>query len=220
MSTFKAGSLTRDTYLDWFDIIQGEAIHHGIWKYIDPTTNFSHVEPQKPKPSDYKIAANKLSDLDENEKIMLREDCAQYRVDIQLYRQESNLMGELRSKIINSLQESHRKLIFGYMSCREVLKQIKDRLDPAEDLQRIQLFEEYGKLRAAPLKRNVEAWLMEWERFDIITKRMKIADFNDYKFIQDFLSSSKPLLPTWCQGLDSLVRDFKGCSRLGNFGEL
>ena len=84
MSTFKAGSLTRDTYLDWFDLIQGEAIHHGIWKYIDPTTNISHVKPQKPKPSDNKIAANKLSDLDENEKIMFWEDCAQYRVDIQL----------------------------------------------------------------------------------------------------------------------------------------
>lgn len=38
---------------------------------------------------------------------------------------------------------------------------------------------------------------MEWERFDIMAKRVKIADFNDYNFIQDFLSSAKSLMPTW-----------------------
>ena len=197
MATVKPGSLTRNSYLDWFDTIQGEATHHGVWKFIDPTTNISPVEPQKPKPSDYKATASKLADLNEDEKIMFREDCAQYRVDIQLYKQECNLIGELRVKIINSLQDSHRKLIFGHMNCRDVLKQIKDRLEPALDLQQLQLIEDYSKLRTVPMKRNIDGWLMEWERFDIVAKRMKIPDFNDYKLIQDFLSNAKLLLPTW-----------------------
>ncbi|KAI0990906.1 hypothetical protein K3495_g17281, partial [Podosphaera aphanis] len=40
-------------------------------------------------------------------------------------------------------------------------------------------------------------WLMEWERLDIMIKRLTIADFSDYKMIQDFLSSANSLLPMW-----------------------
>lgn len=38
---------------------------------------------------------------------------------------------------------------------------------------------------------------MEWECLEITVKRLKMADFSDYKMIQDFLSASSSLLPMW-----------------------
>lgn len=125
MASFKTGSLTRDIYLEWFDLLQGEAIHHGVWKFIDPSITVPHTEPKKQHPSDYSSTASKLNDLDEDDKIMFREEFAQYRVDFQLYKQEYRLIGGLRAKIKDSLQENHRKLIFGFMNYREDIKQIK-----------------------------------------------------------------------------------------------
>ena len=197
MAFFKAGSLSKDTYLEWFDMIQGHATDSGIWKFVEPESTVIHEEPQKPKFTDYKSAASKFADLNEDEKSMYKEDSAQYRVDIQTFRQESRAIGELRTKIVESLQPNHRKLIFGYMTCREVLAQVKNRLEPNDDIQQMQVTEDYAKARHTPCAKNVDSWLMEWERLEIMVKRLKIADFCDYKFIQDLLSSSSPLLPMW-----------------------
>lgn len=86
------------------------------------------------------------------------------------------------------------------MSCREVLKQIKDRLEPTEDLQILKIIDEYAKIRIPPTGKKVDLWLMEWERLEIMVKRLKIADFSDYKLTQDFLTASSILLPMWVTG--------------------
>lgn len=156
-----------------------------------------HLEPQKPVLSVYKENAIRYADLDKDEKEMFKEDNAQYRVDFQSYKQEYRLIGELRVILVESLHENHRKLIFRYMTCREVLKQIKDRLEPAEDLQRLKIINEYSKIRIRSSSRNVDGWLMECERSDIMIKRLKIADFSDYKLTQDFILAANPLQPIW-----------------------
>lgn len=125
MASFTVGSLSKDTYLEWIDMIEGHATDSGIWLYIDPMSSIAHNQPKKPEPSDYNPSVTSLSDLNEDEKLMYREDDVLYRVDIQSYRQEKKLIGELRSKIVESLHQNHRKLIFGCMSCSEVLLQIK-----------------------------------------------------------------------------------------------
>lgn len=38
---------------------------------------------------------------------------------------------------------------------------------------------------------------MEWERLDIMTKRLKVSDFSDYKLTQDFLTAANSLQPIW-----------------------
>ena len=158
MSSFKPGSLITDTYLDWIDVIQGHAIESGIWKFVDPTSAVYHKEPKKPEPSDYKRNAVRFADLDDDEKAMFREDNAQYRADIQSFKQECRLIGELRTKIVESLQENYRRLIFGNMTCREVLKKIKDRLEPAEDLQRVKSIDDYSRARSTPAAQKIEGW--------------------------------------------------------------
>lgn len=171
MAFFKAGSLTKENYMEWFDTIQGHATDSGIWKFVNPSGNVIHEEPKKPIFSDYKSTATKLADLDDDEKTIFKEDNAQYRIDIQSFKHECKLIGELRSKIVDSLQEHHRRLIFGYMTCQEVLKQVKNRLEPAEDLQRLKIIDDYGKARITPSGKKIEMWLMEWERLDIMIKR-------------------------------------------------
>lgn len=190
-------SLNRDFYIDWIDMVQGHAIEHDIWKFIDPNNMSYHLEPQKPIPSDYKAGATRFADLDKDQKEMFKEDSAQYRVDIQSYKQECRLIGELRAKIVESLHESHSKLIFGHMTCREVLRQIRDRLEPAEDLQRLKVIDDFARIRVTPNSRKIDGWLMNWERTEIMIKRLKIADFSDYKLTQDFLSAANPLQPIW-----------------------
>ncbi|KAI0999427.1 hypothetical protein K3495_g8769 [Podosphaera aphanis] len=83
------------------------------------------------------------------------------------------------------------------MTCQEVLKQIKNRLELAEDLQRLKIIDDYSKARSTPSNKKKEMWLMEWERLNIMIKRFQIADFSDYKLIRDFLSSANSLLPLW-----------------------
>ncbi|KAI0992380.1 hypothetical protein K3495_g15806 [Podosphaera aphanis] len=179
------------------DTVQGRATDSGIWKYIDPAGTIKHTEPKKPEPCDCEVTATKYAELSDDEKAMFKEDNAQYRVDIQSFKHECKPIGEMRSKIVDSLQKHHRPLIFGHMTCQEVLKQIKNRLEPAEDLQKLKIIDDYSKARSTPSNKKIEMWLMEWERLDIMIKRLKIADFSDYKLIQDFLSSANSLLPMW-----------------------
>ena len=134
MAFFKAGSLTKDNYFEWIDIIEGHVNDSGIWKFVDPISTVIHKEPKKPLYSDYNSTATRYADLNNDEKEIYKEDNAQYRVDVQVYRQESHAVGELRSRIVESLHPNHRKLIFAHMTCREVVCQIKHRLEPAEDL--------------------------------------------------------------------------------------
>lgn len=61
----------------------------------------------------------------------------------------------------------------------------------------MQILAEYSKARAPTISRNIDSWLMEWESFEIMIKSLKIADFSDYKLIQEFLSASNSLLPMW-----------------------
>ena len=145
MAFFKSGSLTSETYLELFDIIRGRATDSGIWKFVDPLSTSAHEEPKKPDFTDYKSTASKFADLDDDEKAMFKEDSAQYRVDIQNFKQECRAIGELREKIIESIHPNHRKLIFGFMTCRDVLIQIKNRPEPAEDIQIMQIAEDYAK---------------------------------------------------------------------------
>lgn len=147
IATFKAGSLTKDSYADWIDLVEGHATDSGLWKFIDPNNTVEHFEPKEPAITDYVSNAKKLADLDDDDKIMFREDNAQYRVDMQIYKQEMKIIGELRAKIVESLHPNHRKLIFGHMTCRQVLKQIKDRLEPPEDLQQLKLINDYSQAR-------------------------------------------------------------------------
>ncbi|KAI0995273.1 hypothetical protein K3495_g12909 [Podosphaera aphanis] len=76
MTTFKQGSLTKDTYLDWVDTVQGRATDSGVWKYIDPVGTIKHTEPKKPEPSDYKVTTTKYAELSDDEQAMFKEDNA------------------------------------------------------------------------------------------------------------------------------------------------
>lgn len=111
---------------------------------------------------------------------MFREDNAQYRVDIQTHKQKMKLIGDLKEKIVESLHPSHRKLIFGHMTDGQVLKQIKDRLVPHEDLQKLKIINNYSKIRFTPIKGNIDPLLMEWGRLDIMFKRLNVSNFSDY----------------------------------------
>lgn len=61
----------------------------------------------------------------------------------------------------------------------------------------MKIIDDYAKVRFPPVAKKVENWLMEWERMDIILKRLKIADSSDYKITQDFLTSTNSLRPIW-----------------------
>ena len=139
MASFKSGSLSNETCLEWIDMIQGHATDSGIWRFVDPSTAVVIEEPHKPNFSDYKLTATRLADSDDDEKYIFKEENAQYRVDIQVYKQDCRAIGELSLKIVDSLHPNHRKLIFGSMTCRDVLTQINNRLEPTADIQQLKL---------------------------------------------------------------------------------
>lgn len=96
-------------------------------------------------PSHYKDNATRYTNLDKYKKETFNVDNTKYQVDIQLFTQWFSLIGELRAKGVESLYENHRKFIFGLMTCWEILRQIKDSLEPAEDFQRLRIIDEYSK---------------------------------------------------------------------------
>ena len=68
MAFFKAGSLTKENYVEWFNTIQGHATDSDIWNMVDPSGTGIHEEPKKPSFSDYKSTTTKFADLDDDEK--------------------------------------------------------------------------------------------------------------------------------------------------------
>lgn len=59
-------------------------------------------------------------------------------------------------EIFGSHHENHHEFIFECMCCREVLRQIKDRLESSEGLQIMKIIDHYSKIRDLMIGKRIE----------------------------------------------------------------
>ncbi len=67
-----------NNWTEWIRSIQHRAETLGVWKYIDPAKTEELQDLSYPEPKDVKQTATRYSDLSEDEKEELKEQCALY----------------------------------------------------------------------------------------------------------------------------------------------
>ncbi|KAI6249341.1 hypothetical protein HI914_02868 [Erysiphe necator] len=187
--------LTRDTYFEWMDKLQGYATQMFIWVYVDPDgeTDLESSRPSFPEILHSYYDSHLIGSV-ENKRFEFEKIFEEYRMDLQLFRRNEAVIADLRNKIFEALHPNYRRLIHGEMTCREVLRVIKSYLEPTRAEQEHQIEYAFAKAHIVPPIKEVDTWIMEWERIEIIAKRLKMTNLIE-KLSYDFGFVSNSLLP-------------------------
>lgn len=187
--------LTRDTYLEWMDKLEGYALQMLIWIYIDPN---GEAELETTRPSIPEILRNyhepQLIGSNEHQRYEIMGIFEQYRMDMRLFKRNEEIIADLRNKIFEALHPNYRRLIHAHMTCREILKVIRSYLEPTKAEQEHQIEYAFAVAHFVPAIKDVDAWVMEWERIEIIAKRLGMVSIVE-KLCYDFGCVSNSLLP-------------------------
>ena len=187
--------LSTTNYNDWIQMVKSYAQAYQIWNFVNPQSEAVCTEPTKPRVQDYKETAITISDLDQDEKDLYKEDRSDYRQQMTRYDTKQVALANLRTKIIESLPAAHRSMTYSCETVRDMLKQLETRLKPTNETERIKYLDEYVQLCKGTTAKKVDEWLLQWERLYTDLVRLGMVEFSNSKVTRDFLDSGRAIMP-------------------------
>src|SRR5271170_1633720 len=76
-----------------------------------------------------------------------------------------------------------------------MLVALKQRVAPADQVRKIELINQYQKLKEAPDSQNLDTWLQQWEKTYKECKQLKLPDVQDDRPLYDFLNAISGIAP-------------------------
>jgi len=182
---------------EWIEVIKTRGIGGEIWQYTDPAATGLPLleEPRLPTPKDVDSAKSKISELDEDEKEELRVLRLSYKRKLALYDRQKVALANMRSFIQETVSRTYLVYTFDCDTPHDMLKALKKRAAPTDRARKIELIQQYQKLKEAPQAVNIEAWLQQWEKTYKECKELKLPDVDDDRPLYDFLQAVHSLAP-------------------------
>jgi len=222
-----------NNWTEWIRSIQRRAETLGVWKYIDPAGAEELQDPSYPEPKDVKPTATRYSNLSEDEKEELKEQCALYRQSYKIARTARLSIDKVSVIIEQSINPAYLSILNAVTTTSEALKKLQDHLKLANDEAKEALKAKYWELCKPPTKAKVEQWTLDWETAYREAKRLEIMILDDEMMSQDFLTAVKKFTPdfstNWavskCASKQKLkfyetVKEFQRSFRLSELSQL
>ena len=76
-----------------------------------------------------------------------------------------------------------------------MLAALKQRVAPTDQARKIELINQYQKLKKAPRSQNLDTWLQQWEKTYKECKQLKLPDVQDDHPLYDFLNAISGIAP-------------------------
>jgi hypothetical protein len=84
---------------------------------------------------------------------------------------------------------------FEATNAREILIELKKRLQPTDQLRELSLSAKYQKLKKAPKAQDLENWLKDWEKVYYQCKKINLPNIQGTRPVRDFLRAVSILAP-------------------------
>jgi hypothetical protein len=148
---------------EWIEVIKTQALAGKVWQHLDPSEDTvpALVEPVAPTPAQVNPQETTVSQLtaDEREEYkILRQD---YKHELSQYEKKEAALSVLRISIQSSVSRSCLYYTFETSSAREMLTELKKRLQPTDQLRELSLSAKYQKLKKAPKAQDLDNWLKD-----------------------------------------------------------
>jgi hypothetical protein len=151
---------------EWIEVVKVHALTGKVWEYVDPSKVEVPVlkEPTLPRPEDVKAGITSYGRLSAEEKDdykMLRQD---YKLEMDRYTRKKSALSSLSNHIQSSVSRSCLFYTYGTTTAREMLVELKKRLQPTDLLRELELSRKYGGLKKSPKNQDIKEWLYTWEK--------------------------------------------------------
>src|SRR5271163_113699 len=191
-STTTKASITlsgTDDWVEWLEVVKSTAATGQVWEYVDPTkTQIPTLqEPHLPEPKDVNPTADNLQGLSDVERLELREQRELYRFSLTRYDRRRNTLAELQRHIQSTVARPYVHHTFNCDSVHQMLVNLQKRLKPRDDVRRLQLIDQYRELQKPPTNKNIDTWLLSWEKIYKEASELDDKIVDKHGAVQDFL---------------------------------
>jgi len=182
---------------EWIEVVKVHALAGEVWEYVDPSKDQVPTleEPKLPRPEDVKPGATSYGQLSTEEKDdykMLRQD---YKLDLDRYTRKKNALSSLCCHIQSTVSRSCLFYTYGATTARQMLIELKKRLQPTDQLRELELSRKYGKLKKSPKNQDITEWLYTWEKVYHECHKINLPDVQQGRAVRDFLSAVSSITP-------------------------
>jgi hypothetical protein len=173
---------------------QDEAERGEVWRFIDPAIAkdelLSLTEPTIPTSQDVNPDKTSLAQLDDDEKEELRFQRLPRKIAT-FDRQKAAII-TLHSFIQERITRTYLTYTFNYDTPHDMLVALKQRVVPTDQARKIELINQYQKLKKAPRGQNLDTWLQKTYKE---CKQLKLPDVEDNRPLYDFLNAISGTAP-------------------------
>jgi hypothetical protein len=179
-------------WIQWLEMVKSTATTGQVWVYVDPSKTAAQLpalnEPTWPEPSNLAQSQEEITTgvLTSAHKEELSEQRSLYKLQLNRYDQQKTSLAHLHQFIQETVHPDHIHYTFECNTVHEMLVNLQRRLKPTDDIRRLQLTDQYRQLQKAPKNKDLDMWLLNWERIyregvklsqPIIQKDTAVHDF-------------------------------------------
>ena len=104
-------------------------------------------------------------------------------------------MATLRSFIQETITRTYLTYTFNCDTPHDMLVALKQRVVPTDQARKIELINQYQKLKKASGGQNLDTWLQQWEKAYKECKQLKLPDAEDNRLLYDILNAISGIAP-------------------------
>ena len=146
-------------------------------------------EPTWPEPRDLARSQEEIDSgvLTNAHKEELSEQRSLYKLQLNRYDQRKTSLAHLHRFIQETVHPDHIHYTFECDTIHEMLVNLQRRLKPTDDIRRLQLTDQYRQLQKSPKNKDLDAWLLSWERVYRESSKLTQPIVQKDTAVQDFL---------------------------------
>ncbi len=178
-----------------------------IWDYCNPDQPKKELgpEPLRPRITDHKSDAIRLSDLSDAEQKDYRDALETFAYDYPRWEKKDRALKALATEILATVAERHLYLLKDQTTAYDRLKTLKQHLCPSDKTRERELQTRFRDLSKSPRGRGIDKWLEEWITVTDQCSELNMAEVTGIRAQEEFLIAVKPLQDTWATNqLDKL----------------
>jgi hypothetical protein len=230
-TTDSSGLITKTTVIlekpsdwsNWLMLRRDKAESTDIWDYCNPDQPKEELgaEPTRPRITDYKSDATKLSDLSEALQKDYRDALETFTFDYPRWEKKDRALRALATEILATVAARHLYLLKDQITAYDRLKTLKQHLCPSDRTRERELQTKFRDLSKSPRGRGVEKWLEEWITVTDQCSELNMAEVAGIRAQEEFLIAVKPIQDTWATNqLDKLYTAHEDGEELSSIRDL
>ncbi|KAK7177688.1 reverse transcriptase domain protein [Paraphaeosphaeria sporulosa] len=194
-------------WADWLMLRRDKAEQNDIWEHCDPSKPPKDLGPQptRPRLTDYKENATRLSQLEKQEQEDYRDALETFAYDSPQWDKKNRALKALASEILATVAKRLLYLLKDRTTAYDRLTTLKQHLCPSDRTCERELQTKYRDLLKSPRGRGIEKWLEEWITITDQCSDLNMAEVAGLRAQEEFFIAVKPIQGSWATNqLDKL----------------